>query len=326
MKPIQISSRGQFVGACISAAASLALARPALAQTAPAAASNPVVVGLLPSPDMATILYGRSQGMFSKAGLNLQLQTMQNGADILAAEVGGSVQIGYSDSYTLVQAFQKGIPLKLISPGGLYRSVAPTVKLVVPGDSTIKSAKDLAGKTVGGVMKNILGLSMTAWLAREGVDPASVHFLAALPSVAVTALQGHRVDAIMAFEPYLSAAEAAGARVIATPFDAIAPAFLASAWFSIAPWVTEHRDAATTFAAVMKSSSSYVNVHYQEMLPMLADFSKMPPETLAKMGQSQVPSSFTPAQLQPVIDAAVKTQYIPTSFKAEDMFLIKAAA
>jgi NitT/TauT family transport system substrate-binding protein len=320
VKPIQTPSRGQFVRTCVTAAASLALARPAMAQTAPAQ-PNAVVVGLLPSPDMATILYGRSQGAFAKAGLNLQLQTMQNGADILAAEVGGSVQIGYADSYTLVQAFQHGIPLKLISPGGLYRSVAPTIKLVVPGDSSIKSAKDLVGKTVGGVMKNILGLSMNAWLVREGVDPTTVHFLAALPSVAVTALQGHRVDAIVAFEPYLSAAEASGARAIATPFDAIAPAFLASSWFAVAPWVTEHRDAATTFAAIMARSSAYVNGHYQEMIPMLAEFSKMAPETLAKMGQSQVPASLVPAQLQPVIDAAVKSQYIPTTFKAEDMML-----
>jgi NitT/TauT family transport system substrate-binding protein len=302
-------------------ATSLAFARPAMAQTAQ---PNPIVVGLLPSPDMATILYGRSQGAFAKAGLNLQLQTMQNGADILAAEVGGSVQIGYSDSYTLVQAFQHGIPLKLISPGGLYRSIAPTIKLVVPGDSTIKSAKDLVGKTVGGVMKNILGLSMNAWLVREGVDPASVHFLAALPSVAVTALEARRVDAIVAFEPYLSAAEASGARAIATPFDAIAPAFLASSWFAVAPWVTEHHDVATSFATVMSRSSAYVNVHYQEMIPMLADFSKMAPETLAKMGQSQVPSSLVPSQLQPVIDAAVKTQYIPLTFKAEDMMLSRA--
>jgi NitT/TauT family transport system substrate-binding protein len=322
VKPIPIPSRSEFVRTCATVAASLAIARPAMAQTA-SAPPNPIVVGLLPSPDMATILYGRSQGAFTKAGLNLQLQTMQNGADILAAEVGSSVQIGYSDSYTLVQAFQHGIPLKLISPGGLYRSIAPTIKLVVPADSTIKSAKDLVGKTVGGVMKNILGLSMNAWLTREGVDPASVHYLAALPNLAVTALQGHRVDAIVAFEPYLSAAEASGARAIATPFDAIAPAFLASSWFAVAPWVTDHRDVATTFAAIMSRSSAYVNVHYQEMIPMLAEFSKMAPETLAKMGQSQVPSALVPAQLQPVIDAAVRTQYIPSGFKAEDMILSK---
>jgi ABC-type nitrate/sulfonate/bicarbonate transport system substrate-binding protein len=132
------------------------------------------------------------------------------------------------------------------------------------------------------------------------------------------------VDAIITFEPYLSAAEASGARAIATPFDAIAPAFLASSWFAVAPWVTEHHDVATTFAAVMTRSSAYVNVHYQEMIPMLADFSKLAPETLAKMGQSQVPATLLPAQLQPVIDAAVKTQYIPATFKAEDMILSKA--
>jgi hypothetical protein len=42
---------------------------------------------------MGTILYGRAHGVFAKAGINMQLQNVQNGADILAAMVGRSIQI-----------------------------------------------------------------------------------------------------------------------------------------------------------------------------------------------------------------------------------------
>jgi NitT/TauT family transport system substrate-binding protein len=313
-----VPSRGQFVRTCAAVAASLGVARPAFAQNG---AATPLVVGVLPTPDVAGVLYGRSQNTFAPAGLDVELQTMQSGADILAAAVGGSVQIGFADSYTLIQAFQHGIPLRLISPGGLYQSTAPSVKVLVHEDSSIKSAKDLAGKTLGGTLHNILGLSVNAWLMREGVDPASVHLLTTLPSLTLTAFQARRVDAIVTFEPFLSAAEALGARVIGTPFDAIAPAFLASSWFGIAPWVTDHRSVVKTFTTLMTHNAAYVNAHYQEMIPMLAEFSKLTPESLSARPQSKVPPALVPAQLQPVIDTAAKFHWIPAAYKAENMML-----
>ncbi len=311
-------SRKQFVSACAAAAASLVVSRPAFSQTS---STVPVVVGVLPTPDVGAVLYGRSQNTFAPAGLDVDLQTMQSGADILAAAVGGSVQIGFADSYTLVQAYQHGIPVKLISPGGLYQSTEPSVKVLVHEGSSIKSAKDLAGKTLGGTLHNILGLCVNAWLTREGVDPASVHLLATLPSLTLTAFQARRVDAIVTFEPYLGAAEGMGARVIGTPMDAIAPAFLASSWFGITPWLTEHRGLVKTFATLMTRNSAYVNAHYREMIPMLAEFSKLTPETLSTRPQSKVPPALIPAQFQPVIDAAAKFHWIPAPYKAEDMML-----
>ena len=62
---------------------------------------------------------------------------------------GGSLQFGYANTFTLIQAFQKGIPLKLVAPGAMYTSKAPTIKLLVAADSTIQTGKDLIGKTIG---------------------------------------------------------------------------------------------------------------------------------------------------------------------------------
>jgi NitT/TauT family transport system substrate-binding protein len=314
------SARRHFIGSSAAALTSLAIASPVAAQTAFAR----IVVAAVPAPDMGTILYARSQNAFAKAGITMELQSMSNGPGILAAAVGGSVQVGYANSYSLVQAYQRGIPLRLISPGGIYDASAPTNKkglaLVVAGNSTIKSAKDLVGKTVGGpTVSDIIGLSMFAWLTHEGVDPASVHFLASAPNLVVAALQAGRVEAIATFEPFLSAALAAGGRVIATPFDAIGNTFLTSAWFGVLPWLNDHQDIAHGFAAVMTTSATYANAHYSEMIPLISDFSKIQPDILAKMTQSRVPPSVAPSLIQPVIDAASRFHQIPTAFKAEEM-------
>ena len=310
-------SRRQFVGSLAAIAASSTLALPAFAQTA-----TDVVIGTIAAPDMGALLYSRGQGLFTKSGINADIQLMQNGGAILAAMVGGSVQIGYGNSYTMIQAYQRGIPLRLIAPGSLYQSSVPTIKLLAAADTTIASPKDLAGKTIGTTLVNdITGLSLVAWLTREGVDPSGVKFLEMPPNLMVAALQQKRVDAILIFEPFLTAALAAGAKTIGLPFDAIGSSFLASVWFAVNPWLNAHQKIAKDFNSIMARSGAYANTHYNEMIPLLADFSKIPVAVLTNMKPSLTPPNLTPAMLQPVIDAALKFQRIPTAVKAQDMIL-----
>jgi NitT/TauT family transport system substrate-binding protein len=317
-----MSTRQQVLTSTIAGLASLAA--PSIAKAQTAADRSTIVVMAIPAPDLGTLLYARSQNAFAKAGINLQLQSMTNGPAILAAAVGGSVQIGYANTYSLVEAYQRRIPLRLISPGGIYDASAPTNKkglaVVVPANSPVRSAKDLIGKTVGGpAVSDIIGLSMLAWLTREGVDPTSVRLLASAPNLVVSALQAGKVDAIATFEPFLDAALATGARVIATPFDALGNTFLTSAWFSVLPWLNDNKDVAHAFASVMTTTATYVNAHPLEMVPLLSDFSKIPPDVVAKMTLTKVPPSVTPSLIQPIIDAAARFHQIPAVFKAEEM-------
>lgn len=311
-------SRKHFVRAIGAAAAAPAMLPGAAALAQPALTT--ATVGVFASPDMATLLYAKSQHAFEKAGIDLQLQNMGNGGATLAAAAGGSLQFGYANTFTLIQAFQKGIPLKLVAPGAMYTSKAPTIKLLVAADSPIQTGKDLIGKTIGTTqVGDILGLSLAAWLAREGVDETNVHFFESPPNVMIAELQSHRVDAILTFDPFLTAALAAGAKPIGNPFDAIGDYFMAACWFSVNPWLNDHRAVAKNFASVMEHAATYVNGHYLETVPMLADFSKIPAAVLEKMAPSVSAPSITPGELQPLIDAAVKFHRIPAAVKAQDM-------
>jgi hypothetical protein len=67
-----ICSRVRFLDTAAAVIATAARARPASAQNA---TKNDVLVAAAPAPDMGTILYARSQNAFTKAGINLQLQS-----------------------------------------------------------------------------------------------------------------------------------------------------------------------------------------------------------------------------------------------------------
>jgi hypothetical protein len=55
------------------------------------------------------------------------------------------------------------------------------------------------------------------------------------------------------------------------------------------------------------------------MIPMISEFTKLPPEVLGKLEYPTVPTSLSPALIQPVIDLAAKYQAIPASFPASEI-------
>ena len=136
----------------------------------------------------------------------------------------------------------------------------------------------------------------------------------------LAALQAQRVDAVMIYEPFMSSAEASGSlRTLAKPLDAISPLFAAGAWFAMGPWAKTHRDAIARFARVMSQAGVYANGHYDELIPMVSGYSKMPVDTLKKMVQIKIMPSLTAASIQPIIDIAARYHEIPTAFRARDM-------
>jgi NitT/TauT family transport system substrate-binding protein len=289
---------------------------PAPAQTA----LTPVIVGPLNSGSAAALYYGVQQGLFAKAGLDVKIQPMQGGAAAVAAAVGGAINIGYGNTLTVLQARAKQIPVSLLAPGSLYQSSAPVAQLLVPHDSILKAPQDFIGKTIGVASLNDLTvLAIDAWLEHGNVDPAKVNFVEVPPAGAIGALNTNRVASITLYDPFLGAAIAQGAKVIATPYDFIAPNFLISAWFVSNQWAADHRDAALTFARVIEGATPYVSAHYDELLPMISKYTGVSVENLAKVPKSFVPTSLRAAMLQPVINSAVHFKAIATQFKAQDL-------
>ncbi len=285
------------------------------------AADRPsVTVAVTRSADAVPFFYALKTGMFEKAGLVVHYDAMASGGAIASAVVGGAATIGFSNVQTLIAAYAKHVPFTIVAPGGEYNDAKPTTELLVAGDSPIKTAKDLEGRTVAvGSLQDLQTLSVFAWMAANGADPAKVQFIETPQSAAPALLQTKRANAIVVSEPNLEYAQNNGARVLGKPYSAIAPRLLVSSWYATQAWAKANPDAVTRFADVMRRASEYVNAHPDEMVGIIHDYTNIPLETLRKMARAKQGTSIAPADVQAVIDTAARFKVIDKPFPAREI-------
>jgi NitT/TauT family transport system substrate-binding protein len=276
-------------------------------------ASTPIDVG-------AEVYYAQAMGFFKQAGLDVQIQSIDNGAAIASAVAGGAADIGQSNVVSIATAYEKKLSFVVIAPAGTYSSASPTTVLIALADAPFKTAKDLVGKTIvtNGIL-NIGQIGGDAWLDKNGVDYRSVRWIEVPTGATAAALLNHRVDLAVLSEPTVGAALATGKfRIVAAPYDAIGKRWQIGAWFTTKAWVAAHPDAAKKFAAVMLQTARWANAHQGESLNILREASKA--DFPGTMHRSMYAEQLDPALFQPVIDNAAKYGALSAPFPAAELF------
>jgi NitT/TauT family transport system substrate-binding protein len=311
-------SRAVFARALAAAAAVAGVPRRADAQAGPVtirAAITSVYYDAVP------ILYAQRTGMFTKAGIDLQLGRLGTGAAVTAAVAGGSLDIGKSSFSPVVSAFGHGIPITLIAPGAIYDAKSPNGALVVPRESPIRGAADMNGKIVA--VNNLTDPTrpgIDQWLEQNGQSKDAVKLVEVPMSAMMGALEGGRVDAIMLTSPVMDEALASGkVRSLAPVMSAIAPRWLFSAYFATKEWAAKNRATVKRFADVMVASAAYTNAHHGEMTALIAELVGATESSIARMTWPTGGTVLLPAEIQPVIDIAAKYGMIAKRFEAREM-------
>jgi NitT/TauT family transport system substrate-binding protein len=152
----------------------LTTARPANAQTALPA----VRIGTLAIDAGGQAYYGTDAGIFAANGVNPHVVTLSAGAAIVAAILGGDLEVGASNPLQVATAIARGIPIAMIAPGCLYSKRDASPNLFVAKTSAIAKPKDLIGATLGvATLGDFNQLSLYAWLDANSVPRDSVKFV-----------------------------------------------------------------------------------------------------------------------------------------------------
>lgn len=316
--------RSRFLAAGASAVAAAA------AGIAPAAAQQSTVIRVLGNPnDDATSLYwAQRSGMFQKAGLDVRIDPGAgvSGAQVAAAVIGGNYDVGKSSVTSIFEAHEKGIPFKILAPASIQDTAVPFVGTIALKDAPIRTGKDLENQIVGVSSLSSIGRpAVCAWVEASGGDWRSVKFVEIPLTQAPAAVQQRRVIASEVAQPLLATSLATGNFRNLPTYQAIAPRFFLTIWFTTDEWSAKNPQAARTFARVLAQSANYTNAHHAETAPIMAEASHTDPAVMLNMQRSINGSLLLAALIQPAIDASAKYGALKAPFPARDVIDPQAA-
>jgi NitT/TauT family transport system substrate-binding protein len=276
-------------------------------------------VAYIAADDEAEAMYAKDAGFFTKAGLNVELQPMENAGAIATAIASNAIDVGFLPTIVLAIAHSKNIPLVAIAPGSVFRPTGPISALFVAPSAPIHKAADLNGKTIGVPgLASIAEYGARTWIDRNGGNASTVKFLEVPFPIMPEALNSGRIDAAMITEPFLTQAKKTERVLAATPFAAIAPEFAFGVWVTTSAWAKDHPDAIGRFAAALRETAAWANKSHAASGAILQKYAKIDPSLVASMSRSQYAERIVPATMQPVIDLAAKYRSFP-SFSATQL-------
>lgn len=297
------------------AGAAAATSRPSGAQTAAPA----IRVVALQIDAGAEAYYAADMGFFQRAGLNADVKALANGAAIAAALASGSVDFGIANCVALATAHEHGVPVAFVAPAGAYSSRSPTVGMVVAKTSPIRTAQDVAGKTIAvSVVRSLGEIALRAWLDQSRVDASTVKIVEMKYSEMDAALAAGRIDVALIEEPVLTETLASHGRFLAKGYDALAKQFCEAAWFCTADYARARPEIVRRFADAMARTAAWANANQGASQRILEKYSKatFPPG----VRRCYYPERLNAADFQPVIDASARYGVLKAPFPARDLF------
>jgi NitT/TauT family transport system substrate-binding protein len=176
--------------------------------------AGPLRLGLMPDADSLPFLVAREEGLFDKAGLEIELVTFTSAQERDAALQAGALDGTIADILAAAFAVAGGFDVRITSVSdGRYGIAA------APG-SGAKSPVDLAGKAIGLSTNTIIQYSVDMMMSHAGLSMEGYE-ASAVPRIPV------RMEMLLAGqlggaglpEPLLSVAAARGASIVATTDD-----------------------------------------------------------------------------------------------------------
>ena len=281
-------------------------------------------LALIPIEPAAVAYYAKENGFFAKAGLDVEIDQNPSTPALAAAILAGTYDIAYGTVPTLATAHSKGLPFVLIAPGISDSPVHFGGAVVVGVNSTIKTGKDLNGKTLGTAGLNTIAEYLPrAWIDKTGGDSSTVKFIEMPFPVTADAIAAGRVDGAYLAEPFVTIAEKKQeAKILTTGDDAISGSeYLATGWFATAAWAHAHPDAVARFQKAMGDAAAWANANHDKVVPILARDLHADPTLVGQARRPYFPERLVTAQVQPWIDITARyAKFAP--FKADEIVYI----
>jgi NitT/TauT family transport system substrate-binding protein len=264
-----------------------------------------VKVGAIPIVDVAPLYLGKEKGFFAEQNIEVEVVNTTGGAAAVPGVVSGEFDFAFGNVVSLIVAHSQNLPLKAIAEGN--SSTGQQGKdfsgIVVPKDSPIRTAADLAGKTVAvNNLKNVGDTTVRASIRKAGGDPSNVKFVELPFPDMPAAVANKRVDAAWIVEPFFSVSQDQGARVIASNMVDAAPNMTVAAYFTTEKNIKQKADLVKRFTAAIEKSLQYAQEHPDEVRKVLLTYTKIEPAVAEKIVLPAWPTEINRESVQTLAD------------------------
>jgi NitT/TauT family transport system substrate-binding protein len=267
--------RARFLGVAtvVGAVAGLTVfGGPAASAPQKAAQTTEITVNTLPISNGLPLDLGIRKGFFQKQGISIKKVTLQSGNDIVLALANRSGEIGYVGYVPAFIARTQAIPITVVAASDVEgTSVADNWQnILVRGNSSIRTAADLRGKTIAvNALKGVGEVMIKAALRKRGVNPDSINLLAMPFPTMRGALRNGQVDAIWTPEPFHSQALSDGARIVLAPGPVLGRFWPIGCYVARQDWATRNPDLARRFRLAINESLRYAQANPNEIRALL---------------------------------------------------------
>ena len=206
-----------LLAGCAAPAAKTGGSSAATSSTAAPGAASVIRIGALPNEDSLSLWVAANEGLFKKAGLDVQITTFPSAAERDAALQAGSVDAVSGDIIAAALLSGHGFPVKIAT---LQLGATPAegrFGILANPKSGIKSLADLTTKgPLAQSSGTLAAYSADQMLVQGGVDPAKVKRteVKKLP-VRFQLLESNQVPAAVLPEPMLSLGQKQGMKLLA---------------------------------------------------------------------------------------------------------------
>jgi len=308
-------TRRRFLEAGAAAAGAASLPFPALAQSR-------LNVGYMKIGDLSPFFLAMDKAYFKDAGLDINLASMVGGAAIMPALASGSINIGWSNVISVYQGHLQGLDYRLVANGAINkRDTNDVFGVCVSPDSPIKSAKELAGRTVAvNTLRNIMHGSTAHWIDAHGGDSGKVKWVEIpFPQMAL-ALANKQVDAYGGVEPFITVpVQQKQARLLGRQLGAIAPRLLIASYFGSEAWINRNAGLVKAFVNAINRGIDAHNADPQEARATIAKHTGLKPELFKDMALPAFEKKLLESDLQPMLDVALRYKFIDRKFPLSEV-------
>jgi len=257
--------------------------------------------------------WAEAKGVFAKHDLKVELVKSTGGSAAVAAVLSGAADLGYVNGFSAINAYNTGFPIEMVA--GANTNALPPAKpaqgVFVGTNSPLKTAKDLAGKTIAVNELNGLNQIVTStWLKQNGVDVSGVRFVALPFSDQVPALLSGKVDAAQLGYSLLGDNNGK-VRSLADPFATAGTVYIATYVASKA--FVAKGDTASRFHDAMVETMDALGepANTDESFALLSACNKVPADVLKAQPQNALSPSVDVTALNAMADQMVEQKILP---------------